>query len=243
MRAGFSDGLRPRAAHPGAMPPIIDAFAGEDEGPLLAEADHRIANHLALLTGYVRLKAATLANQAEEPNRTSMNLLLDSVGAQINAVARLHRILSSDGRDGSANLGEHLHEICAGFATGLSGGTEIVEDISPDCAVGPDQILPLGQIVAEVITNALKHANPGGGPGRVLVGCRENDRGEVLVEISDSGPGFPPAFDPETDCGLGFRLLRALGQRLGARIGFHSTYQGVHFRLTMPAPPPQAVAG
>jgi two-component sensor histidine kinase len=243
MRAGLLDAFSVEAGHPGPRPPIIDMLDAPDDRPFLAEADHRIANHLALLTGYVRLQTAALTSQAEEPSRASMHLLLDSVGTQIKAVAMLHRVLSSDGRMASANLAEHLHEICAGFASGLSGQTEIVEDISPGCAVGPDQILPLGQIVAEVITNAVKHAGQGGEPGRVVVGCHAGELGGLLVEISDSGPGFPASFDPETDSGLGFRLLRALGRRLGAQIGFQSTRQGVRFQLTMPAPPPGAVAG
>jgi two-component sensor histidine kinase len=243
MRPGFPGAVSLQAERLGAMPPIIDPPDVRDDRLLAAEADHRIANHLALLTGYVRLKAAALASQAEEPSRASMNVLLEGVGAQINAVARLHRILSSAGEAGSANLGEHLHEICAGFATGVSGGTEIVEDLSPICVIRRDQFLPLGQIVAEVITNAVKHADPAGLAGRVLVGCREDDRGEVLIEVSDAGPGLPAAFDPETDEGLGFGLLRALGRQIGARIEFLSTRHGLHFRLTLPAPAAQAVAG
>lgn len=234
MRGGLPNDPSPETWYRGAH--------ALDESPVLAEADHRIANHLALLTSLVRMKSAALASQTEEPNPASVRLMMDSVVAQINAVAMLHRLLSSDRRIGPASLGEHLHEICAAFASGLSGRTEIVEDISLACAVGPDQIVPLGQIVAEVITNAAKHASLGGDPVRIVVRCQEDGRRKVRVEISDNGPGFPATFDPETNSGLGFRLLRALGRRLGARIRFRSNRHGVRFRLTMSAPPPGAVA-
>ncbi len=236
LRAGLSDAFRPKVEHGRA--------AAQDAGYILAEADHRIANHLALLSGFVRLQAAALSRQAEAPSRASMRLLLDGVGVQINAVARLHRILAADGRTaaprtGSVNLGDHLHEICTGFASGLSGETTIVENFSPDCAVRPDQLLPLSQIVAEVITNALKHARQGREPNSIRVECCEDRQGAVRIEVCDNGPGFPPDFDPETDAGLGFGLIRALGRKLGARTEFQSTSCGLVFRLTLPGPAAQ----
>jgi two-component sensor histidine kinase len=214
------------------------SFAGvadtSDAGLLLAEADHRIANHLALLTGYMRLKAADLAGQAAEPSRDSVGLLLASVSGQINAVARLHRCLAADQRPTSADLSEQLHEICAPFASSLCGAARFVEDFPPGCVVRPEQLLPLSRIVAEVITNALKHAHADGEAGAILARCRNDDTGAVLIEVIDDGAGLPETFDPETDGGLGFRLLRALGKQLGALITFDSGDHGLRFRLTLP---------
>jgi two-component sensor histidine kinase len=206
-----------------------------DVALLLAEADHRIANHLALLMGYVRLKSADVDRLGEPPSLDSVHVLLDGVGAQIAAVARLHRALVADDPAGVADLGAHLREVCAPFASGLGGAARIVEDLPPGCVVRSEQVLPLSQIAAEVITNALKHACHGAQPGTVLVRCRSDAGGEVRLEIIDSGDGFPPAFDPETDGGLGFRLVRSLSQKLGARIAFESTPAGVRFRLSLPA--------
>lgn len=230
----------------GASLPLIDCatpdFGSHGEvipfgvALLLAEADHRIANHLALLTGYVRLKIADVDRQPAAPSRQAVHVLLDGVGAQIAAVARLHRALVSDHRADVADLGALLREVCAPFASGLGGTARIVEDLPPGCVVRPEQVLPLSQIAAEVITNALKHACDGAKPGTVLVRCRKDGCGDVRLEIIDSGGGFPTGFDPEADGGLGFRLVRSLGQKLGARIAFESTPAGVRFRLTLPNP-------
>lgn len=235
------------APHPRARRRLVEALVipesdakipapdARDERVLLAEADHRIANHLALLTGYVRLQAAALADQVEAPSHGSMQVLLDGVGVQIDAIARLHRALACGGPSGSANLSEHLHEICAGFTSGLSGEIQITEDLAPGCAVRPDQILPLTRIVAEVVTNAVKHARGGDDAGTVLVSCSRDEGGELLVEVTDNGPGLPASFDFETDGRIGFRLLRALSRQLGAHTGFHSTRDGLRFRLTLPS--------
>lgn len=208
-----------------------------DSAVFLAEADHRIANHLALLMGYVRLKIVDVDREAQAPSRESMHVLLDGVGAQIAAVARLHRALVTQSPSGPVDLGEHLHEVCAPFAHGLCGGVSIIEDFAPGCVVRPEQVLPLSQITAEVLTNALKHASDGSGPGRVLVRCHSDPGGEVRVEVIDGGCGLPAGFDPEADGGLGLRLIHGLGRKLGARIAFESTPDGVRFCLTLPPSP------
>jgi two-component sensor histidine kinase len=202
---------------------------------VVGEADHRIANHLALLTSYVRLQADDLARQGAEPSRDSVRILLAGVGAQIDSVARLHRSLATNGPRQSADLSEHLRAICAPFASGLSGTSELIEDFQDGCVVRPDQILPLAQIVAEVVTNAVKHAHADGEAGAILARCRRDDAGAVMIEVIDDGAGLPEAVDPRTGGGLGFRLMRALGKQLGALIAFESSSRGLRFRLTLPA--------
>jgi two-component sensor histidine kinase len=211
----------------GSSQPFIDSDApvfgsdGElvpvDGSVLLAESDHRIANHLALLMSYVRLKTADLDRESEPPSRQTVHALLEGIGAQMAAVAKLHRALVSDDLRRSADLSEHLREVCAPFAGGLSGRRRIVEDLAPSCVVEPEQVLPLSQIAAEVLTNALKHAYEGAEAGAVLVRCRKDGQGDVRLEVIDSGGGFPAGFDPETDGGLGFHLVRGLSRKLGAR--------------------------
>jgi two-component sensor histidine kinase len=199
------------------------------------EADHRFANHLTLLSGFVRLKAADLARQPGQPSLGEVLLLLESFRGQIEAMSRLHRSLALDARDAHADLGEHLHDICAPMSLLLAGRIEVVEDISPGCRVRPDRVMPLTQIVVEVITNAVKHAYPAGQGGKILVRGRKNRAGAVVIEVADDGPGFPDGFDPEKDSGLGFHLIRALARRLEALVEFETRRVGLCFRLTLPA--------
>jgi two-component sensor histidine kinase len=240
MRSHYSNGEVGGVGPQGSALPFMAPGGLGYEGLLLAEAEHRIANHLALLTSYVRLKAVDLARQPDEPDRDSMHLLLEGVGVQIDAVARLHRAMAADGPADRADLGAHLHEVCAPFLFGLSGAARLIEDFAPGCVVRPDQMLPLSQIVAEVVTNAVKHAHMGGEAGAVVARCRSDQTGAVTIEVIDDGEGLPEGFDPKTDGGLGFRLLRALGKQLGAALAFESTGRGLCFRLTLPPPAARA---
>ncbi len=59
-------------------------------------------------------------------------------------------------------------------------------------------------------------------------------KGAAAIEIIDNGPGFPSAFNPQPDGGLGFRVVRALAVQLGATAPFSSSAEGVRFTLTLP---------
>jgi len=115
---------------------------------LLVEADHRIANHLAMLRSYLHLKEGEFARQPREVSRESVGLILASLDAQIVAVSQLHRALAAHGRQTCTDLAEQLHTTCAPFLSGLSGATTITEDFERGCRVEPDQVLARTQIVA-----------------------------------------------------------------------------------------------
>jgi len=206
-------------------------FTGADA----READYRFANHLSLLSGFVRLKAADLARQPVEPTLEDVRLLLESVRGQIEAMARLHRSLALGVHGARADLGEHLHDICAPMSLLLAGRILLIEDLAPGCQVRPDRILPVSQIVVEVVSNAVKHAYPAGRGGRILVTGRRDLAGDVVVEVADDGPGLPDGFNPDTDSGLGFHLIRALAARMAAQVEFEARHVGLRFRLTLPA--------
>lgn len=206
-----------------------------DDCRLIEEANHRIANHLSMLAAFARLKAIEMARQSPaEPTGESVQLLLESIRTQIEAVAGLHRSLAASGRRTSADLSEHLREVCAPLASLLAGRIQLVEDFAPECRAPPDQILPLTQIVSEAITNAVKHAYPPGRTGRILVRSRQPGLGALVIEIADDGPGLPAAVNPASGGGLGLRLMRALGDQLGARIEFRSGDGGLTVRITLP---------
>jgi len=92
-----------------------------DEYRIVQEANHRIANHLALLSGFVRLKAADLGRRPVAPTIAGVQLLLESVRAQIEAIAHLNRTLALDGQRPPVDLGEHLHDICAPLSSLVAG--------------------------------------------------------------------------------------------------------------------------
>jgi two-component sensor histidine kinase len=202
---------------------------------LSAEADHRIGNNLALIAAMLRLQANDVGRRSSMIPVEEARGLLAETAARIEAVGRLHRQLSGTGTDALVDVGEYLREITASIVASLAapGMATISFDLRPSCALHANQVLPLGLIVGEVVSNALKYAHPTGLPTSITIGCGRS-KGGIVVEIADDGVGLPEGFDARTSGGLGLRLIRSLAEQLGAKVVFSSAPLGMRFTLTVP---------
>ena len=204
----------------------------------LSEAQHRIANNLALIAGYTRLQATRLDKAGKAVSAREACILLEEVAARIETVGDLHRLLSDspDVMETGVDLGRYLDKLCRGLVETLSFAhdTTITHHDAGGCQVRPDQATPVALIVSELVTNALKYAHPAGVAGRIRVSCRPGLKGPV-IEVTDDGVGLSESFDPLTDGGLGFRVVRGLARQLGATLAYESDGVGLTVRLSLGA--------
>jgi two-component sensor histidine kinase len=120
---------------------------------------------------------------------------------------------------------------------GAQGNVNLTVDNSCDDDIDPRDALHAGLITAELLTNASKYAHPTGLPVKVKVRCETKSDGSFVVEVTDDGVGFPEDFDPATDGGLGFQLMRALANGLQAELQFVHDSLGVCARIVKPKHP------
>lgn len=208
------------------------------------EANHRIANHLGMLVGVIHQHSRRLKQQGGGLPAAEVAMLLDGLGAKIEAVSRLHRRLAeADGSGDSVQLADYLNELSSALSEALPVGHRIGLDLELDagCAVTPAQALPIGLIVCELVANATRHAHPAGVDGQVTIRCRRMGP-ELVVEVEDDGVGLPEAFDPVTQGGLGFRTVRALVTDLAGDLTFRNDGLGMVAELRVPASAPEALA-
>ena len=204
----------------------------EREAVGLAEADHRIANNLASLSGIVNLQRNAVSRSGKSLTADQVCTLLDDIRARIEVTAKLHKSLALSANGNGVNLGDFLQEISELIGTlGPEGNMGLTVDHSCDGHIDPRQALHVGLITAELLTNASKYAHPTGLPVTVHIRCETKDDGAFLVEVTDDGVGFPENFDPSKDGGLGFQLMRALANGLGAELQFEHDSLGVCARL------------
>jgi two-component sensor histidine kinase len=202
----------------------------------MAEADHRIANNLASLSGVIRLQRNAISRSSEQSfTTTQVCMLLDDIGARIEVTAKLHKSLALATNGNGVNLGDFLQEIAEMIGTlGPNGKMDLTIDHCCDGHIDPRHALHAGLVTAELLTNASKYAHPTGLLVKVHVRCETGDDGSFTVEVIDDGVGFPEHFDPATDGGLGFQLMRALANGLGAELQFEHSSLGVCGRLVKP---------
>ena len=198
----------------------------------LAEADHRIANNLASLSSILRLQRSAISRAGKDLTTEQVCMLLDDIGARIEVMAKLHKSLALSANSNGVNLGDFLQEISELIgALGPPGRMDLTVDHACDGYIDPRHALHAGLITAELLTNAGKYAHPTGLPVKVHIRCDTRDDGSFLVEVTDDGVGFPENFDPSTDGGLGFQLMRALANGLSAELQFEHSSLGVCARL------------
>jgi two-component sensor histidine kinase len=199
-----------------------------------AEANHRIANNLALIASLIRLQVSRLPDAPTMPVEEVRSELNDICG-RIEAVGSLHRLLVHAKGQAVVDLSGYLREIGEVTVSSLAhtGRMAVSFDLAPECIVAPKQAVAIGLIVGEAIANALKYAHPTGVNGKLQLACRRLDR-DIVIEIADDGVGLPEGFDPTKDGATGLEVSRALATQLSAKLEFDEMPIGLCVRLTVP---------
>ncbi|HET7084068.1 MAG TPA: sensor histidine kinase [Rhizomicrobium sp.] len=202
-----------------------------------AEANHRIANSLALLVGLVRMQAMAVKKGGGTYGNAEVRNLLDGIAARIGTIGQLHRILSRIERDGVINLKPHLHDVADALVAALSSPEQQVRIMhaGSDCLVLIRHVQPIVLILCEAFINAMKYAHPAGAPLILVVDCEPSADGRLVLTISDDGVGLSEGFQPEKDGGMGFQLMYRLAAEIGGELKIHSTHLGLSLRLSLPA--------
>lgn len=214
----------PQVSHPSAF----DAAA---------EANHRIANNLAMIASLMRMRGSSVRKDARRMSGDEVRRILEEFGGRLDTVARLHRLLASGQQEAPIDIAVYLRDVAEAVVSSLAlaGATELQSAADPGCFVTPETALSLGLIVGELVTNAVKYAHPTGVTGQVRLACRRRPDGNIAIEVSDDGVGLPEGVDPTKSGHLGFRLVRSLADQLGATIAFHSDDLGLYFELQLPS--------
>jgi two-component sensor histidine kinase len=207
----------------------------EAHATLVREADHRLKNSLQTV-------ASMLSAHARTTDDAGARAAFGEAIVRVRTIAEVHRALyRSDGLPGEAvDLGRMLRDLVEAHASvALRPGVD-VECIAPDgLLVAGRQAMAIGLLTAELITNAGKHAFPGGRTGTVRVSL-ERHEGVLALAVEDDGAGMADPAGAGT--GLGRGLVTGLARQAGGTVEVSSTV-GVGTRVVvrlkrgMPPPP------
>ncbi len=213
-------------------------------GQLAAGAAHEINNPLAAILGYSELLA-------DEPSAgPRARNLAEKIRDQARRTRELVNNLLSFARQKPAE--KQLLDLSTVVAGAIQLRTLDLRDknikietqhrgVLPAVRGDPNQLL---QVFFQLISNAVDAMGPNGGGVLTIKTMRE--RGDVVIEFSDTGPGLvEPArvFDPfyttrpvGKGSGLGLSICYGIVQEHGGRItGFNRPEGGATFRIEIPA--------
>jgi len=204
---------------------------------LFAESNHRIANNLTLIAGLLHQRTTDIAREGRPLSAQDACLMLEETVRRIETVGDLHQRLAKAGPRSVPDFHQYLQDIAkAAIGSIVRPGAMILEPAACSAFMVPaDQALPVGLIVGELVTNAVKYSHPAGVRGRIELRCHQGPDATILIQVMDDGVGLPEGFDPKLAGGLGLRLVRTLAEQLGASLSFDSSSIGLTVKLLLPA--------
>jgi two-component system, sensor histidine kinase PdtaS len=175
---------------------------------LLNDINHRIKNHLQLVSGYLLLGRRQTQDEASAE-------LLGSAANRLRVLARVYDRLQLVNDTTTVSARGFLEELCNDLQLTLVGIRPIVLTVeAEDAELSSGRAVTIGMMVNELVTNAVRYAFEDEEPGNVFVYLKRRETGFCL-EVIDDGDGFR---SEERSGSVGQRLLRGLVRQLEGKI-------------------------
>jgi len=179
---------------------------------LFRELQHRVANNLQFVAALLMRRRKLLRD--------------DSAGAEsiaaaqrrLETMSRVHRRLH-DPRSIDRPLKEYLEALCTDLIQASDASHVRLSVESPSIVLSLNALMSLSLIVAELVTNSLKHAFNDRQDGLISVSIRGGP-GHYTLIVADNGPGLPADFGRDQKDSLGQGILQGLARHVGGTIVF-----------------------
>jgi two-component sensor histidine kinase/PAS domain-containing protein len=182
---------------------------------LLREVHHRVKNNLQSLLSLVQMERRRTRDEA-------LRGRLDAVRSRVH-------VMAGNGHH-DVNLGRQLDALCTSLQDLDPDGGRIAVTVTADTVHADiDTAVVFGLIANEIVSNAFKHAFPGGRGGRIDVRLTTAP-GTVALTVRDDGVG-----DPGGPGSLGKQLVVALAGQLGGTVSGDDAGPGTTVRVVFPA--------
>ena len=202
----------------------------EERQVLIREVHHRVKNDLQFISSMLNMQERRLNDGP------AIGALEDCRG-RIQTIALIHESMYQSEDLVSLPLSKDIRSLAASVlrVSAKPPGAVALEIETPDeITLDVDRAIPCGLILNELMTNALKHAFPGGRTGKLRVVLRRDGGGRAALIVEDDGVGMPAETELPARDSMGFRLVRAFADQLGGELRVNrspGTSVGVYFPL------------
>jgi two-component system sensor histidine kinase ChiS len=173
---------------------------------LIKEIHHRVKNNFHIVTGLLSTQASYLKN--DEALRA-----IEQSQQRIHAMSLIHQKLYQSENLSALNMPDYIHEL----VEYLKDCFETKRHIRFDLQIEPIVLdlsysLPIGLILNEAITNAIKYAFRNRDQGVIAIALKRTNDITAVLSIHDNGIGFSPDFDLQRSSSMGMNLMRGLSE-------------------------------
>ena len=201
----------------------------KEKDVLLKEVNHRVKNNLQIISSLLNLQSEYITDKKDLA-------MFNEAQNRVKTMALIHEMLYK-----SKDLSQiYVADYIRGLTTNLYKSYRVdnnsitlkmgIQEISLDI----DSIVPLGLIINELVTNALKYAFPDNRRGEITVSLTRTGNAITLI-ISDNGIGLPKNFDIHKINSLGLDLVQSLTSQLNGTLDL-SNSNGTSMKITFEEP-------
>lgn len=200
--------------------------AVEEQQTLLAELNHRVKNNMAIIISLLNMQK----NRTDNPETLEA---LQDVHDRVMSMALVHQKMYQNKNISMVELAPYITELIAEIRNSI----DIKKNITFRTEIEPIQLdlsttIPLGLILNELITNAIKHAFPSKENPEIFISLKQVDDNHFEVLVLDNGIGST-APNLSKRNGLGMKLIESLTEQINGKCEF-KTDNGLRFKLVVP---------
>jgi len=206
---------------------LKDALAEKEV--LLREVHHRVKNNLQVISSLLHLQAQFVHDPTVLGYMTDSQNRVRALGYVYEHLYRSRDIGKIDFAEYTTRITQSLLREYSSFAKRVCIRYEV-----PPIHLNPDTSIPLGLILNELISNALRHAFPDGREGAIWIMLSANDDAGYSLIIGDDGIGLPEGFDLDQSDSLGLMLVSSLVSQLDGTVALKRDH-GTEFKINFQA--------
>jgi len=179
---------------------------------LLREIHHRVKNNLQIIISLINL-------QMRQVDDEQLKQVMAETQNRVRAMSLVHEKLYQSESLSHIDLSDYTRFLATQLFSYYGVNSR---KVALDIAIGKVMVdintaIPLGLIINELVSNALKHAFPSDRKGTITISSRYDDTVLSLV-VRDDGIGLPPDLDWKNPESLGLRLVNSLVDQISGTI-------------------------
>jgi len=179
---------------------------------LLREIHHRVNNNLQIIISLIKLQIRAVED-------TEMKQVLSEMRNRVQAMSLVHEKLYLSKSLSSIDIADYTRFLATQLFAfyGVDHRRIALQTDIEKNQLDIETAIPLGLIINELISNALRHAFPDDRTGTITISSHlEGDL--ITLIIADDGIGMSPDYDWRGGASLGFRLVNSLVDQLEGTI-------------------------
>lgn len=179
--------------------------AVEEKELLMRELNHRVKNNLAIISSLLQI----------ETSRMGGDIDLSDIISRIDAIRIIHEKLYQSDKITHIQLKDYIQDLLETVFSSFSERQITIHNDIENILIPTKPAVSLGLIINEIAVNALKHGFTKDIDPEFSVALHENNNdGEYLLTLSNTGAAFPEDVDIRNPKSLGLQLVTTLCEQL-----------------------------